>query len=107
MILRDLFKSFVDKQKKQSVGTIIKKAISEAVDEAQQRLQRAVDNALKSVLLMGLSFVALIFILVGMSKYLSASVVALANGLGFVVVGIGLLVLIFLFHALQKHKSER
>ena len=102
MVLKDILNAFISKEKNNSIAKTIQSTISNALNEFQERLQNTLEKAAKSMLLMLLSVVAFIFMLVGLSKYLSASVAGLADGLGFVVVGGGMLVLILVAHVLQK-----
>ena len=102
MGLKDILDAFTAKDKKTSFAKLIQSTISNSLKELQDRMQAMIRDAVKSVMMMLLSLVALIFILIGLSKYLSASVPGLAGGLGFAVVGGGILVLVLIVHLLQK-----
>ncbi|MFW5865845.1 MAG: hypothetical protein ACOCU6_01995 [Nanoarchaeota archaeon] len=102
MRFKDLYELFTTKNKKASFVKLLKTAVSDSLKELHERLQSAIHAAVRSLLLMGLTFLALVFVLVGFSKYLSASVSGLAGGLGYAVVGAGVLVVVLIIHLAYK-----
>ncbi|MGM5481133.1 MAG: hypothetical protein ACQESE_01845 [Nanobdellota archaeon] len=102
MGLKNILDALTAKDKKTSFVKLIRSTISDSLKEMQERLQEALQTAVRSVLLMSLTLVALIFILVGLSKYLSVTVPGLAGGLGYAVVGGGVLFLVLITYLLHK-----
>ncbi|MFP4119292.1 MAG: hypothetical protein ACLFTH_04525 [Candidatus Woesearchaeota archaeon] len=105
MALKDIFDMFTSKDKENKDGAfakLIRNAVSNMLGEAQERIQAVIRDAVRSMLFMVLTFTALIFILFGLGKYLTATVPGLAHGVGFAVVGAGILVLVLFAYLLQK-----
>lgn len=78
---------------KGSILDAVQEKVTETIDEAEIRLERAIKKVLSMVGAFLLIFIGLIFALVGISKYLSESVDSLSNGLGFIVVGAAIIII--------------
>ena len=74
------------------VGTI-KKGAKEALDRVEERVHMIVHETLKKLTLFFLMITGMIFVLVGFSKYISETVRAFDHGLGFLVVGVVIILL--------------
>ena len=105
MGLKDIIDVFISKDKdskESSLVKLIRSAFSNVIGEAQDRAQVVIHDAVRSLLFMVLTITALIFILVGLGTYLSETVPGLTHGVGFAVVGGGILVLVLFAYLLQK-----
>ena len=76
-----------------AVADEIKEKVHETIADAQQKVEETIHRALKVLMLYIIIFIGLIFVLVGFAKYLSETVDALAHGLGFLVVGLVLVLM--------------
>jgi len=76
-----------------SVAEEIKQKVHETIMMAQQRMEEALKKALKMLTLYIIIFIGFIFVLVGFGKYLSETVPALDHGLGYILVGIVLVIM--------------
>lgn len=89
--ITDIFKgilgSFADIGVNAIIGNL-RSAAQDTMEEAQKRLEVTTVKVLKSATIFILMIFGLILAVVGFGSWLSASVSALANGLGHVVVGV-------------------
>jgi hypothetical protein len=79
-----------------TVADEIKEKVQETIHTAQLRVEETLKHALKVIMLYIIIFIGFIFVLVGFARYLGETMPALDHGLGFVLVGM-VLVLMGLF----------
>jgi hypothetical protein len=86
----------------ETIMTTLQEKVSETMDEAEARIERAVKRILTALTLFIILFTGFIFVLVGLAKYLTESVTSLNFGLGFVLVGACLIILALLIKVIAK-----
>lgn len=97
-IFKDIVSSFVG-------GTIIedvKQGVKQTMDDVEKRTIKLVNNIIKSFVVVSMILLGMIFALVGFSKYLSETVGILNHGIGYVIVGAGLILLAAFAKLMQK-----
>ena len=74
----------------------IRTTTAELMDDMDRQLKIAVNHAVKSFISATITVLGLIFALVGISKYLESQFNILSDGLGFVVVGLAIIIIGFI-----------
>ena len=97
--LKGIFSTVAEVGTNAIIGNL-RAAATETMEEAQRRVQEATVKALKAATIFIIMIFGLILVIVGIGNYLSNTVPALANGLGYVLVGgvlmgLGLLIQFF------------
>lgn len=90
------FLDFVVDTGKETLVDTVQEKMQETLEVAELKLERALKRVLSVTALFLLLFIGFIFALVGLSQYLSERVEAFNYGVGFIVVGAGLVVLALL-----------
>lgn len=80
----------------------IKEKVDEGLEGAKLKVEEIVEKVLKKLISFFILLLGFIFALVGLGKYLTETVAALHSGLGFVALGVALLLLGFFARYLSK-----
>ena len=75
----------------------VKEKVSETMEEAEERLERAIKKVLSITAVFLIVFIGFIFVLVGLAKFLTESVTSFNFGVGYIIVGAGIIILALLF----------
>ncbi len=102
MGFKDILKDLASSIFSGSVVEDVKHTVKQTMDDIEKKTLRIVHNTIRSLVVMIMVSIGAIFALVGLSKYLSETVVSLNNGLGFVVVGAALIILATFAKLMQK-----
>jgi hypothetical protein len=92
---------FVGKEMADDLLGNVKDKISETIEDTQEKVEQVTKHVIKSLTLLLIFFLGLIFLLVGVSQSLEDKVASLTPGLGFVVVGGVLVILTIIVKALK------
>ncbi len=76
----------------------------EIIDHAEERANKFVHNLIKGSLLFFLAMIGFIFALVGLGTYLANTVPGLDNGMGYILLGIVILILAGFARLVQKEE---
>lgn len=79
-----------------AVADEIQEKVQQTMDDLHRRIEHTVHHTLKILTLYVIIFIGFIFVLVGFARYLTEIIPALDHGLGFIIVGM-VLVLMGLF----------
>jgi len=93
---------FIVKEVSHGVFYSLKETALETLESVEKKVNQIVHNALKRLVLFFLIITGFIFVLVGFSKYLSETVPALGNGLGYLLVGVVLVLLAMFANWMMK-----
>ena len=74
----------------------------EIIEAAEEKATKFLHNLVKGAILFFLALTGFIFALAGLGNYLSETVNGLSNGVGYIVIGIIMLVLVIFAKVLQK-----
>ncbi len=91
-LFKDILKEIFSSKLKDKISGL-KNDVKDTVDYVEERAKIMAENFVKNTVIFVFIFTGAIFILVGLGKYLSKTVPVLRYGLGFVVVGVLLLIL--------------
>ncbi len=97
---KSFFQGFIDfvvGSGKDVLFDALQEKVSETIDGAEEKLERAIKKILSIVTVFSVIFIGFIFVLVGLSKYLSEAVSGFKFGIGYIVVGAILIMLALLF----------
>ena len=73
--------------------TSLKKTVDKTIHDIEERVEKATIKVIKTSILFLMMTVGMLFILVGLAKYLNETVPGLAHGLGTILIGVILIVL--------------
>ena len=74
------------------IGTAVTDFVHETIEWTEKKVEQITHNVLKSLAIFFITFLGLIFVLVGIAKYLSEVYPSLNHGLGYVVIGAVLII---------------
>ena len=83
----------------------IKKKVSVTIEDTKKKIQQTVEYVIKTTVVFLIIVLGFIFALVGLSRYLTETVPSLDHGLGFLVIGGGLVVLGLIVKALTPKRK--
>ncbi|MFH1212303.1 MAG: hypothetical protein V1659_05265 [Candidatus Woesearchaeota archaeon] len=84
---------FIVKEVSEGMFSSLKETAKETLDNIEKKVHKILHHALKKMTMFFLAVTGLIFVLVGAGKYLSETVGMLGHGLGYVFVGLLVIVL--------------
>lgn len=76
-----------------AVAEELHQKVHQTIVETQQRVEHTIHHTLKVLTLYLIIFIGFVFALVGFAVYLNETVPAFENGMGYVVIGMGLIVM--------------
>jgi len=83
--------------------SIVKETVDDTLGSIVQKVEIAVKHTIKKLMVFIISFLAFIFILVGLGKYLSETIDKLNHGLGYILVGAILLFIAIIGRLFQSN----
>ncbi len=101
MALKDFLKG-LGSMVGESLLTDIKDKVDDTLEDAKLKVEETTEQVLKKLISFFIVLLGIVFGLVGLSKYLTEAVPALADGIGYVVVGLALLLLGWFARYLSK-----
>lgn len=84
----------------------VKDQVDDALDHAKERIEVMTERLIRKIISLFLVLIGLIFGLVGISKFLSAKVPAFADGVGYVLVGLVLVLLAWFARYMSAEKKD-
>jgi len=79
----------------------LKKTVDKTIKDVEHRIERATIKVIKTSILFLMMIIGIIFILVGLAKYINETVPGLAHGLGTILIGAILIVLALFVRAMK------
>lgn len=92
---------FVSKEVAGDILGGVKDKIEETIENTQERVEQVTKHVIKSLTLLLMFFIGLIFILVGFSQYLEERFVSISQGMGLLYVGGIMVILAVIVKALK------
>lgn len=99
--LKDIGKGLIEGTVKDTMDDV-KTTVKDTMDDVEERTKRIVKNVVKSSIVILIMLIGTIFTLSGLGKFLSETVKQLNHGLGFVFIGVILLLFGIVAKVLQK-----
>jgi len=81
--------------------TSLKKTVDKTIHDIEERVEKATIKVIKTSVLFLMMTVGVLFLLIGLAKYLNETIPGLAHGLGTILIG-GVLIVLALFVRLMK-----
>ena len=84
------------------IGDFVGKGVAEeTIEDTQERVEQVTKHVIKSLSLLLIFFIGLIFLLVGISQTLQDKISAITPGTGYLIVGSALIVMAIIVKALK------
>lgn len=80
----------------------VKESVKETMEDLEKRTQRIVHNVVRSLIVLIMIVIGGIYALTGLATYLTQTVPSMANGVGYITVGAGLIVLAIFAKLMQR-----